>query len=131
MGSFVGRALWLILGVAAVTYALYVVLADTLHTAAAQELVVIDHIGVAEHHLSGEILIPSQCHAFALNVEETAYARYNLRFDTWQEPHRDCAAEPYPRQFHAVVFAPSLGTEFTAVLDGKPLSVRIVRQLPL
>lgn len=131
MSPLVSRALWLIVGIAAISYVFYVVIADTLRIDAAQEIVIVDSIGVAEHRLSGEIMVPSQCHAFALKVEEVAYAKFNLRFDTWQEPHRDCVRQPYPRQFHAIVFAPSLGTEFTAVLDGRPLVVRVVRQLPL
>jgi len=131
MGALLSRAIWLVLGVSAISYAFYVIIADTLHIDAAQELVIVDAIGVAEHRLSGEIMVPSQCHAFAVTIEEIAYARFNLRFDTWQEAHRDCPREPYPRKFHAVVFAPSLGTEFTAKLDGDPLAVRVVRQLPL
>lgn len=92
------------------------------HTALA-----IDRIGVGTHHISGRVTVPTSCHGLSVRTRQMTQTSYRLDFSTWQQPNRECAHEPFSHPFHVVTFAPSVGVEFTATLDGEMLPMRILK----
>lgn len=89
----------------------------------AEPIVVRDAIGKGEHHISGMVMVPSNCDELTLVVERLEESLYQLTFATWTEPAVKCDNQPSPRVFETIVFAPSYGVRFVATLDGVPIKV--------
>lgn len=80
------------------------------------------------HHLSGEIPVPSSCHGLTVIPQEISETHFQLVFTTWQESSRTCEPMKESRSFNTIVFAPSTGVTFSALLNGKKLPIRITKR---
>lgn len=81
-----------------------------------------------EHHLSGDIPVPSSCHGLTVTPVEVDETHYRLVFTTWQEPSRSCEPLGDTRAFSTIVFAPSTNVNFSAMIDDAELPIRISRR---
>ena len=131
MSHVLWRILWIAVSIACVTYASYLffgnVVQDQTHRSH-NEVIAQDVVSPGEHHISGMIMVPSDCHGLSLRVLQTTPSSYQLTFQTWLEPYRDCPQVPSPRAFHAITFAPSVGADFSATLDGTPFPLQLLEQ---
>jgi len=87
--------------------------------------IVRDVIQKDEHHLYGKILVPRSCDEVSYQIENPAQNQYILAFTTWEEPSVVCLNTPTERVFDTVIFAPTIGTEFSATLDKTPLQLAV------
>ncbi len=78
------------------------------------------------HHLSGMIMVQSPCDQLSVRIETLSDTMYMLNFSTWREPSVVCKDETIPRAFNTIVFAPSVGVEFGATLDGVTLPIVVI-----
>ena len=91
-----------------------------------------DTIGVGSHTLSGTIPVSSTCDEVTVKTEQVSTTTYALMFTTWREPHVPlCIEREVTRQFRAIIFASSLGVSFTATLDGEPIPIAVIPDIPL
>ena len=81
-----------------------------------------------EHHLSGTVVVPSECHGLTVRTEKKTEALYRLVFSTWQEPSRTCEPHDEKRAFTTVVFAPPTGIAFEATLDDVLIPITIQKR---
>ena len=124
------RLLWLCMAMALLAYGCSVFFQSVISArdgSASRRIVATDRIGVGVHHLSGLVPVPSPCHVLSVKVSEKSHASYHLTFDTWQEPYRDCTRETVYRRFQAVTFGPSVGSHFSASVDGKPYTLTVLQ----
>ena len=129
MGEVLWRFLWATCASGMVALASYVFLGSVLtgdHQASGKNVVAKDLISAGEHEISGTIPVPNECDGITVQVKETSPYVYQLDFKTWEEPYRDCTREPAVRFFHAVTFAPAIGSTFSATLDGKPIDIQLL-----
>lgn len=97
-----------------------------------QPILVRDEVGTGSHTLSGSVPVQSSCDEVTVNTEKLSDTSYALVFSTWREPYiSSCTSEGASREFHAIVFAPSLGVSFTAAIDGAPTPVAVIPEIPL
>lgn len=123
------RLVWFFVVASSLSYAVFLVAGSTIHKEAISEtrrVLVRDYLKVGEHHLSGMVMVPSSCRQLSVKTEELSRELYHLKFTTWEEPYVDCTYEDTPRAFRAIVFAPSVGVDFLATLDGAPLEIAVV-----
>ncbi len=133
MGDVLWRVCWFVAVAATVAYASYLFFGSIIKAEADQALSTItarDVIARGEHSLSGMVMVPSDCHGLSLRVRHASGNDYILDFSTWEEPYRDCPQEPTPRAFHATTFASSIGTSFSAYLDGAPVPLVVIPYYP-
>lgn len=91
-----------------------------------------DTIGVGSHTLTGTIPVSSTCDEVTVKTEQVSSTTYALMFTTWREPHVPlCIEQEVTRQFRTIVFASSLGISFTATLDGEPIPIAVIPDVPL
>ena len=124
------RLLWLSMAMALLAYGSSLFFQSVINSqdeSTVRRIVATDRVGVGVHHLSGFVPVPSPCHALSVKVRQMAHASYHLTFDTWQEPYRDCTPETVYRRFHAVTFGPSVGSHFSASVDGKPYTLTVLQ----
>lgn len=124
MLDLVRRLVWFFVVASAIAYAVFLMAGNAIHTQAlGQSRIVLirDFLKAGEHHLSGMVMVPSDCKQLSVRTEEAGHNVYHLRFTTWEEPNIECVNEDTPRAFRAVVFAPAVGVEFIGTLDGEPL----------
>lgn len=94
--------------------------------------IVRDGIGAGSHTLSGTIPVSSSCEEVTVTTERTSSTTYALRFKTWKEPSiPTCADQEATRQFHAVVFASSYGITFGATVNGEPIRIAVIEDVPI
>lgn len=98
----------------------------------AQPILVRDSVGPGSHTLSGVVPVQSTCDEITVNTEKTSNDSFMLVFNTWREPYvPTCVQGDVTREFHAVVFAPSFGVTFSAAVDGTPMPVAVIPEVPL
>ncbi len=132
MFDMVRRLLWFGIVAAAFSYAGLLVTGRFVSAQAAQAYeptLVRDDVSAGAHHLSGMLMVPSDCDQLSVRVEQIADTAYALRFTTWREPSVACGDEEVPRAFRTLVFAPAAGVEFTATLDERPISIATIVSL--
>lgn len=128
MLDLVRRLVWFFVVAAATAYAIFLVAGNAIHTRAlgdTRTVLVRDFLKVGEHHLSGMVMVPSTCKQLSVRTEQLSEMVFHLKFSTWEEPNVDCLSEDTPRAFRAIVFAPSVGVEFTGSLDEAPLQIAV------
>ncbi len=121
--------LWLMTLGIAISYASYLFFGSIIMAGAEgkqAEIAAIDVIKPGEHHVSGVVLVPSQCHELSVTAYKLSETAYQLVFKTWPEPARDCARGAVTKPFKTVIFAPSFGLSFSAILDDEPVSLSLI-----
>lgn len=125
----VWQFLWLMTLGIAISYASYLFLGSIIMAGAAgtpPEIAAIDVIKPGEHHVSGVVLVPSQCHELSVTARKLSETAYQLVFKTWPEPARDCPRGAVTKPFETVIFAPSVGLSFSAIVDEKPVLLELL-----
>ncbi len=129
--EFFWRGVWIIASIVLVTYASYLYF-GSVHAAyfgPSAPIPILDVLNKdGEHHLSGDIPVPSACHGLTVTTQTMSDTHFELMFTTWQEPARSCASVGDTRSFSTVVFAPRTGITFTARIDGNELPIRITKR---
>ncbi len=126
--EFFWRAVWIVVIILTVTYASYLYF-GSVNAAYFGEVAPIPILDVlskeGEHHLSGDIPVPSSCHGLTVTTQALSDTHFQLEFITWQEPTLSCEPLGFTRTFNSVVFAPKTGITFSARIDGEELPIRI------
>lgn len=101
--------------------------------AKSQRVVIVrDGIGAGSHTLSGTIPVASVCDEVTVTTERMSSTTYALRFKTWREPSiPSCTLQEATREFHAVVFASSFGVSFSASINGEPIRIAVIEEVPI
>jgi hypothetical protein len=129
MMDILRQMIWFIIVAGAVAYASFLVagsLVSAQAAGAASPIMVRDELGPGSHQLSGMIMVPSSCDELSVRAETVSSSTYSLLFQTWQDPAVNCSSDEVPRAFHAVLFAPAAGVDFTATLDGKDIPILVL-----
>jgi len=122
------RLVWFFVVSCAVSYAVFLVAGNAIYQQSLGDTRVVlvrDSLKVGEHHLSGMVMVPRSCKQLSMRTEQIDPGVFLLKFQTWDEPNIECITEDTPRPFRAVVFAPSVGTQFIASLDDAPLRIAV------
>lgn len=91
-----------------------------------------DKIGAGTHILSGVVPVSSSCDEIIVYTEKISDSLYAIIFSTWREPYiSPCIEREVSREFRAVIFASSLGVSFTASLNGEPVPIAVIPEIPL
>lgn len=78
------------------------------------------------HHISGMVMVPSDCHDLNVRTKDLDADTLLLIFETWEQPYRTCTGESHePRAFRVVAFAPE-DVGFRAIFDNEWRPVRRV-----
>jgi hypothetical protein len=129
--EFFWRALWIVFSILAVSYASYLYF-GSVHAAYFGEAPPIRILRVLkngdEHHLSGNLPVPTTCHGLTVVPRAVSDTHFELAFTTWQEPARTCEPLGESRSFSTVIFSKTADISFSAILNGKELPIRIVKQ---
>ena len=131
MSDVLLRVVWITTIVIAIAYACYLFFGSLVSTnisRAQKQVIANDIISPGEHHISGMIMVPTECDGLSVQVQQTTPFSYQLAFKTWQEPYRDCPSEPASRSFQTVTFAPAVGSTFSATLDGLPFPLTLLEE---
>ena len=127
MGDIVLRLAWFVIATTALSYGSYTGVTYFLNSVpggeAAPMLEIVDQLRPGVHQLTGTITVPSACNELKVRVENTAPNVYTLVFQTWEDPYVPCAKTPVPRNFGTTAFAPAVGVQFEAQLDGESIPV--------
>ncbi len=129
--EFFWRALWIGASIIAVTYASYLYFGsvNAAYFGEPAPIPILDILSKeGEHHLSGDIPVPSSCHGLTVTTKALSETHFQLEFITWQEPTLSCEPLGYSRTFNTVVFAPSTGITFSARIDGEEVPIRITKR---
>jgi len=118
---------WIVVAITLGAYVTFYVANSTLngHVSTSTPLVVRDVLQRGQHHLYGKILVPSSCDEVSVKTVNTGTNDYELQFTTWVEPEVTCIQAPAERVFDAVIFAPSIGVQFTASIDRVPVPLAV------
>lgn len=128
MDEALRRAGWVCIAVVIGGYFTYLAADATFNSDASKidiPIIVRDKLKRDEHHLSGTLIVPSSCDQLKVTSKQISKTEYQLVFETWPEPSISCEDTPSPRVFSTVVFAPSVGVHFSALLDKKPLEIAV------
>ena len=128
MADIVRRLVWFAIVATAASFAIFVVLGNFAALSASDQgpVPIRDIISSDTHHLSGMILLPLACDELSVQPEQVSPTEYELAFQTWQDPSVPCPAQPTPRTFETVAFAPASGITFIAALDGKGFPIIVI-----
>ncbi len=127
MGEIVRRTVWFAIVACACAYAIFLVGGYFVRIRSAQPgaVIVYDAVAPGVHDLTGTITLSESCDDLFVRTNQTASSTYELIFEQWRDPAIPCTLVQTPRDFHAVVLAPSAGISFLATLDGASLPIRI------
>ncbi len=89
-------------------------------------VVIRDELGPGSHHLSGMVMVDQTCYQLQEKVNQMSSTLYEIEFKSWEEPSVPCKVERTPRWFHQALFAPAVGVDFIATLDGIALSIAVI-----
>lgn len=133
MSAIISRMLWFLVVAIVLSYATYLVAGSVVHAQASREnqaVIIRDELGAGVHHLSGMLMVPTSCDQLSVRTEAISSSTFTLIFRTWREPSVDCIFDETPRYFRAILFAPAVGVQFTATLDGAGLPIVVLPALP-
>jgi hypothetical protein len=123
------RIAWFTVAAIALSYASFLFVGSILHAREAglnEPVVVRDVLDRGAHYLSGMVSVPSPCDQLSVKTVELSKTTYMLDFNTWREPSVPCPDKETPRTFHTILFAPPVGVEFGATLDGVGLPIVVL-----
>ena len=130
MADFFRRMLWFFIVSCAIAYAFFLIVGSTISANAIDQsriVVARDSLSQGAHNLSGIVMVRSTCAELSVHSEQLSSDTYQLQFTTWNEPSvSSCSDEDTPRPFRALIFAPSVGVNFTATLDDQPLMLSVI-----
>jgi hypothetical protein len=131
MADAIRRLIWFFFVSGAVSYAFFLVAGSAIASRAVEDsraVLARDSIRVNVHYLSGMVMVPSTCAELTVRTRQLSIDTYELQFSTWEEPSlAHCSREDTPRSFRAIVFAPSAGIHFQAMLDEKPIQFEVIQ----
>jgi hypothetical protein len=128
MGDITRHLLWFVAVASVVAYSVYLLIGSVVNAHASgisAPVVVRDQLSRGAHDLSGMIVVPSTCEEVSVTSKKSDDSNYVLVFDTWEDPAIPCPDLMTPRVFRTTIFAPSVGVNFAAVLDGIPLPIAV------
>jgi len=134
LANFLRSLVWFILILVVGTSVTFMVAGAIIRTQLKPDkpVLVRDEVGAGSHTLSGTVPVQSTCDEVTVNTQKTSPTSYALLFTTWHEPYiPSCANQEVMREFHAIIFASSLGVSFTAMLDGSPIPLAVIPEIPL
>lgn len=120
------RVAWFFAAATLAAYATYLGVGSAIKTqdsGSTAPIIIRDALSKGEHHLSGIIMVPSNCDELSVRVDQIRNDLFSLVFATWSEPSIQCVREHSARVFNVTVFAPSVGVQFIASLDGVSIPV--------
>lgn len=129
MLDLVRRLAWFAVVASISSYAVLLVVGSFVHARAARAydpVVIRDELGVGVHHLSGMVVVPSNCDQLSVHVEKYSTTTYSLEFKTWRDPSVPCDVPDVPRAFREILFAPSTGIHVNASIDGRSFPVALI-----
>ncbi len=129
--EFAWRVAWIVVSIVLVTYASYLYFGsvNAAFFGDPEPIPILDVIKKeGEHHLSGDIPVPTSCHGLTVVPHKVDETHFRLVFTTWQEPTRSCEPLGDRRSFSTVVFAPSTGITFSATLDEREFPIHITKR---
>jgi len=115
------------LGIAALGLVVTVQLGASASALKQSPILIRDKIYPGIHHLQGTINVPKTCDELVVHTEQVTKDGYRIVFETWEDPSLNCLKAESPREFEAVAFAPSVGTHFTATIDGAIIPIAVVQ----
>jgi hypothetical protein len=132
MWDMVRRMVWFAVVSTAASFAVFAVLGNFAIAGAENEgpVVIRDVLSPGAHQFSGMLLLPLACDELSVQSRPMSSSTYQIIFQTWQDPSIACPPGPTPREFKTVIFAPSVGVEFLATLDGKSFPIEVVPDIP-
>jgi hypothetical protein len=128
MRDVVFRIIWFAIVACALAYMSLIFFGYAFATKASENthlVIVQDDLQKGSHHLSGMVMVPSTCAELTLATNKISDHAYELAFETWNVPSVACQKEEVPRAFRTTLFAPPVGVDFIASLDGKPLTILV------
>ncbi|MDP2648973.1 MAG: hypothetical protein U1D26_02155 [Patescibacteria group bacterium] len=127
MNEAIRGLVWFGIAASIAAYASYLLAASFVEANAANTPVLIrDELGPNVHHLSGMVMVPASCYELSVRTEAVSDTVLGLVFTTWKEPSVDCSPDQVPRAFRAILFAPAVGVNFIATMDGAPLEIAVI-----
>ncbi len=120
---------WFTIVAIALSYSSYLLAGGVINARASglyEPILIRDVLGQGSHNLSGAVMVPTPCDQISVRTLALSTTAYMLNFETWREPSVDCGNAETPRVFHAILFAPSVGIEFGATLDGVGLPIVVL-----
>lgn len=121
------------LAAALVSYFLFMIAGATIYAKAqdrSRTVWVRDEISPNTHRLTGLVTVQSSCLELMEKTEMLSPMLYKLHFTTWENPNIECEHVPTQKQFYKVIFAPAVGVQFIAALDGNSLPLMVVPHTP-
>ncbi len=127
------RLVWFTIVACVLSYVVFVVTGRFVFALASGEnepTVIRDELSPGSHHLFGMIMVPSTCDELQEHLQAISDYMYELQFTTWQDSSVPCDNQRTPRAFHEALFAPAVGVDFVATLDGAPLPITVQPFVP-
>lgn len=121
------------LAAALISYFLFMIAGTTIYAKAeekARTVWVRDEISPNTHRLAGLVTVDSTCLELIEKTEMLSPLLYKLHFTTWENPNVECEKVPTQKLFYEVIFAPAVGVQFIASLDGISLPILVVPYTP-
>jgi hypothetical protein len=127
MDEALRRAGWIALSVIATGYVTFAASDAVFNSreASSTPVVVRDVLSEGEHHLYGKILVASSCDEVTIKTDMISTNKYELSFTTWREPEAICIQAPTERVFDTIIFAPTIGVNFSAKLDDTEIPIAV------
>lgn len=128
MADIVRRLVWFAVVATAAFFTIFAVLGNfaAVNAQNAGPVAIHDSLSAGIHHLNGILSLPLSCDELSVGVEKIGTYDYLLAFTTWQDPSIACPETPTPRAFETVAFAPSVGVNFIATLNGRTLPITVI-----
>lgn len=130
MAEILRRLLWFFICSCAIAYALFLLAGSTIRASAIDQSRVVqvrDSLAPGVHNLAGMVMVRSTCSELSVRTEQLSDTLFELQFTTWNEASlATCVQEDTPRSFRALIFAPAVGVDFSATLDGEPLVLSVI-----
>ena len=128
------RILWFLVAAMAISYTIYIVAGNTLYARAAgiyEPILVRDVVGPGSHYLTGMVMVPTPCDELYVQTDAVSSTTFLLTFKTWREPSIKCKGNETPRPFHATLFGPASGINFSATVDGVSQPIVVLPTVPI
>ena len=123
------RLVFFVIVSSAVAYCAFLVAGSVVFARAAGQydpIIVRDVLSPGLHQLSAIVEVPSGCDELQDTISKISATLYQIAFTTWQEPSVSCDDTPTPRSFRDQLFAPSVGVQFVATMNGQSLPITVI-----
>jgi hypothetical protein len=72
------------------------------------------------------LIVNASCDQLTVQTSSVSPTMYDLEFGTWQDPAVPCVEEPTAREFNTIIFAPSVGVNFVASMNGANFPIAVI-----